>query len=464
MSDSRSSSCSENEPIHGIISKLDNLENTISNLELDVRNELNTQRLLNRCQLAMATKCEDTPRDPSLVEYLNQTGGYGSIKSAGTGSYCSTSPYGECNCRCNQALAIYLDQLRQARLEEEELLRKLKMTEMKAQLYRGKLMDASAVVERQKQEILDMKQNDEQVTQKINAALEQENQTLMDEISRLKRLPEELWERERSLKAANKELQETKLTLKSLLLNIESGLEACEDISGELQQERRRAFDTMTEIDEEKRKVMNWVAKYSELKEQYETAKQQQESVSKLSRELQDKSRQLEQITREYSVLKEESVAYISKVEAQSERQRAEFNEQYLEMECENLRLKVALEEQSSKTSDATHKMQQELVNLEQKFTEAHEEVRMLKQYNEAAAAAAELGSRKKDNAEVDETWLERQSINCSYCVGEDSTKESGTASGTSSLEKDASSKGTADEGSNCKCDEGDNSLTITSK
>lgn len=202
----------------------------------------------------MATKCEDTPHDPSLVEYLNQTGGYGSIKSAGTGSYCSTSPYGECNCRCNQALAIYLDQLRQARLEEEELLRKLKMTEMKAQLYRGKLMDASAVVERQKQEILDMKQNDEQVTQKINAALEQENQTLMDEISRLKRLPEELWERERSLKAANKELQETKLTLKSLLLNIESGLEACEDISGELQQERRRAFDTMTEIDEEKRK------------------------------------------------------------------------------------------------------------------------------------------------------------------------------------------------------------------
>lgn len=109
-------------------------------------------------------------------------------------------------------------------------------------------------MERQNQEIQALKDNEELVTQKINTALEQENQTLMDEINRLKRLPDELRMREQALKAANKELQETKLTLKSLLLDIESGLETCEEVSGELQQERKRAFLKLNEIDEEKRK------------------------------------------------------------------------------------------------------------------------------------------------------------------------------------------------------------------
>lgn len=115
-------------------------------------------------------------------------------------------------------------------------------------------MESNATVERQKQEIKALKDNEELITQKINTALEEENQTLMTEIERLKSLPDELRARERALKVANKELQETKLTLKSLLLDIESGLETCEDISGELQQERKRAFNTLNEIDEEKRK------------------------------------------------------------------------------------------------------------------------------------------------------------------------------------------------------------------
>lgn len=115
-------------------------------------------------------------------------------------------------------------------------------------------MESNALVERQKQEIKALKDNEELITQKINTALEEENQTLMTEIERLKSLPDELRARERALKLANKELQETKLTLKSLLLDIESGLETCEDISGELQQERKRAFHTLNEIDEEKRK------------------------------------------------------------------------------------------------------------------------------------------------------------------------------------------------------------------
>lgn len=415
---SQISSSSENEPLSGIISKIGVLEDTISNLELDVRNELTAQRLQNRCQLNLAAKCEDTPSDPSVLEYLNK---YGSIKSS-IGS-AGLLNYAECNCRCNQALEIYLDQLRNARMEEEDLLAKLKMKEVQMQLYRTKLMEANAIVERQKQEIVSMKQNEEQVTARINIALEQENQTLMDEITRLKRLPEELLERERSLKLANKELQETKLTLKSLLLDIESGLEACEDISGELQQERKRAFQTMSDIDEEKRKVLNWVAKYTELKEQYESAAQQRESVMKLTAELRDKTVQLEQMTKEFNALKEESVGYISKVETQHSKQHKELQEQLLELECENLRLKVALEEQSTKTSDATHKMQQELFNLEQKFVEAQDDLRVLKHYNEAAAAAAEYGSRKKDDPEVDDSWLETQSMKspfCSFCITDD--------------------------------------------
>lgn len=115
-------------------------------------------------------------------------------------------------------------------------------------------MESHTIVEHQNQEIRALKDNEELVTKKINSALEQENQTLMNEIDRLKRLPDELRMRENALKVANKEMQETKLTLKSLLLDIESGLETCENISGELQQERKRAFHTLSEIDEEKRK------------------------------------------------------------------------------------------------------------------------------------------------------------------------------------------------------------------
>lgn len=115
-------------------------------------------------------------------------------------------------------------------------------------------METNAIVEHQNQEIRALKDNEELITKKINTVLEEENRILMNEIDRLKRLPDELRVREHALKAANKELQETKLTLKSLLLDIESGLETCEDISGELQEERKRAFNTLNEIDEEKRK------------------------------------------------------------------------------------------------------------------------------------------------------------------------------------------------------------------
>lgn len=115
-------------------------------------------------------------------------------------------------------------------------------------------MESNAIVEHQKQEMRDFKENEKLVTQKIKVALEEENRTLMDEINRLKRLPDELREQQCALKQANKELQDTKCTLKSLMQDIESGLETCENISGELQQERKRAFRTLNEIDDEKRK------------------------------------------------------------------------------------------------------------------------------------------------------------------------------------------------------------------
>ncbi|XP_058452923.1 uncharacterized protein LOC131431311 [Malaya genurostris] len=410
MSICSSSHTSEDEPITGLISKLDDLENTISNLELDVRKELNTQRLLSRCQLNLAAKCSDTPEDPSALGTQHKR------SSAGSG-FLGLS---ECNCRCNQALVIYLEQLRQAKLEQEQLLRHLKMREEQVQLYRSKMLETNSIVEHQKQQIRTFKENEELVTQKINSAVEQENRMLMQEIDRLKRLPDELRERERALKIANKELQETKLTLKSLLLDIESGLAACEDISGELQQERTRAFETMSEIDQEKRKVMRWVDKYSELKQQYDTAVEQKQSIDQLMSELGGKTIQLEKITRQYEALKEESTAYLSTVETQYKKQEAELNQRVVELECENHRLKVTLEDQSLKTSEASHNMQRELMSLEKKFVEAQNELNTLKRYNEAAAAVAEFGTRKKDFSMHESTSSETLSPPfCSMCAVE---------------------------------------------
>nr|XP_029727012.1 LOW QUALITY PROTEIN: abnormal long morphology protein 1-like [Aedes albopictus] len=393
----------DSEPLAGIINTIDNLENTLSNLELDVRNELNTQRLLYRCQLNLAGRC------PS-VDRVRDTD---SQSSQGTGSI--VSKFSGCNCRCNQALEIYLGQLRRAQAEQEELLRVMKMKDEQTKLYRCKLMESNATVERQKQEIKALKDNEELITQKINTALEEENQTLMTEIERLKSLPDELRARERALKVANKELQETKLTLKSLLLDIESGLETCEDISGELQQERKRAFNTLNEIDEEKRKVLSWIAKYSELKQQYDSAVQQKESVAQLSAALREKTTKLEALTKDYDALRKESVDYISNVETVNEKQRTELQERVVELECQNLQYKIALEEQCQKTSEVSHNMQRELLSLEMKFVEAQEEVSALKRYNEKAAASAEYTARRQSLV-GDETSEDLPSLSPPYC------------------------------------------------
>ncbi|XP_065083737.1 protein Daple-like [Ochlerotatus camptorhynchus] len=406
----------DNQPLSGIINTLDTLENTISNLELDVRNELNTQRLLYRCQLNLAGKCPSVEQVQSRDTDRDISNGAGSI----------VSKYGKCNCRCNQALGIYLDQLRQSQLEQEQLLQTLKMKEEQTQLYRSKLMETNAIVEHQNQEIQALKDNEELVTKKINTALEQENQTLMNEIDRLKRLPDELRVREHALKVANKELQETKLTLKSLLLDIESGLETCEDISGELQQERKRAFHTLNEIDEEKRKAMNWVAKYSELKQQYDSAVQQKESVQQLSAALREKTIKLDALSKEYKALEKESVDFISNVETVNEKKRTELQARVLELECENLRLKIALEDQCHNTSEVTHNMQRELLNLEKKFVEAHGEINTLKRYNETAAAHAEYAIRHKSLPGI-ESSAESQSLSppyCNTCVTEDTSEK----------------------------------------
>ncbi|XP_062552553.1 uncharacterized protein LOC134217761 [Armigeres subalbatus] len=393
----------DSEPLAGIINTLDTLENTLSNLELDVRNELNTQRLLYRCQLNLAGRCpsSDQVRDTD------------SQSSQGAASI--VSKFGTCNCRCNQALEIYLAQLRNSQLEQEQLLRTLKMKDEQSNLYRGKLMESNAIIERQKQEIKALKDKEELITQEINTALEQENQILMTEIQRLKGLPDELRAREHALKLANKELQETKLTLKSLLLDIESGLETCEDISGELQQERKRAFNTMNEIDEEKRKVMSWVVKYSELKQQYESAAQQKNSFDQLNAALGEKTAKLEALTKDYDALKKESVDYITNVETVNEKQRTALQEKVVELECENLKLKITLEKQCKQTSEVSHDMQRELLNLERKFIDAQGEVNTLKRYNEQAAASAEYTARRK-SLTGDDTSVESQSLNPPFC------------------------------------------------
>ncbi|XP_021703281.1 NF-kappa-B essential modulator-like [Aedes aegypti] len=393
----------DSKPLAGIINTIDTLENTLSNLELDVRNELNAQRLLYRCQLNLAGRCPSVDR---VRDTDSQT-------SHGAASI--VSKYGECNCRCNQALEIYLAQLRKAQLDQEELFRTMKMKDEQAKLYRCKLMESNALVERQKQEIKALKDNEELITQKINTALEEENQTLMTEIERLKSLPDELRARERALKLANKELQETKLTLKSLLLDIESGLETCEDISGELQQERKRAFHTLNEIDEEKRKVLSWIGKYSELKQQYDSAVQQKESVAQLSAALREKTAKLDALSKDYDALKKESVDYISNVETVNEKQRTALQERVVELECQNLQYKIALEEQCQKTSEVSHNMQRELLNLEMKFVEAQEEVNAMKIYNEKAAASAEYTARRKSLV-GDETSMDSQSLSPPYC------------------------------------------------
>ncbi|XP_053692444.1 uncharacterized protein LOC128740895 [Sabethes cyaneus] len=411
MSNNPSSNSFEDESITGLISKLDDLENTISHLELDVRNELNAQRLLGRCELNLAARCADTPNDPSVLDAQPKRLSGGSIPST----------FGECNCRCNQALAIYLEQLRQAKLEQEQLLRHLKMREEMLQLYRSKMLETNATVERQKEQIRTLVENEKIVTEKINSALEEENHTLMQEINRLKRLPDELRIRERALRDANKELQDTKLTLKSLLLDIETGLETCEDISGELQQERTRAFQTMNEIDKEKHKVMTWVAKYSELKKQYESAVQQKETVDQLGTELREKTWELDQMTKKYQAIKEESTDYLSNVENQYRKQQNEQNKRILDLECENQYLKVKLNDQSFKTSDASHKMHLELMSLEQKFKEAQDEIVALKRYNEAAAAAAEYGIRQKKNTSDESGSPPLSPPFCSMCAVETS-------------------------------------------
>ncbi|XP_058824566.1 probable DNA double-strand break repair Rad50 ATPase [Topomyia yanbarensis] len=409
------SSTSDDEPITGIISKLDDLENTISNLELDVRKELNTQRLLSRCQLNLAAKCAETAKDPSALETQSR-------RPSGGSAFLGLT---ECNCRCHQALVIYLDQLRQAKLEQEELLRHLKMKEEQLLLYRSKMLEMNSIVEHQKQQLKTLKENEVLVTQKINSAVEKENQMLMQEINRLKQLPDELREREQALKFANKELQETKLTLKSLLLDIESGLEACEGISGELQQERTRAFNTLTEIDQEKRKVLNWVDKYTSLKEEYDSAVKQKQSNDQLMSELRLKTTQLEEITRQYDALKEESTTYMARMQSEYDKQEAELNKRAVDMECENHRLKVTLEDQSTKASSASHNMQRELLSLEMKFNEAQNEIDTLKRYNEAAAAAAEYGVRKKNFLKDESSSTETLSPPfCSLCAVEQTAGE----------------------------------------
>ncbi|XP_055540987.1 centrosomal protein of 135 kDa-like [Wyeomyia smithii] len=399
----------EEEPISGLISKLDDLENTISHLELDVRNELHTQRLLDRCELNLAARCAD----PSETDAQGKRLSGESIPST----------FGECSCRCSQALAIYLEQLRQAKLEQEQLLRHLKMREEQLQLYRSKMLETNAIVEHQKEQIRALVEKEKMVTEKINFTLEEENQTLMQEINQLKRLPDELRVRERALRDANKELQETKLTLKSLLLDIETGLETCEDISGELQQERTRAFQTMTEIDQEKRKVITWVAKYSELKQQYESALQQKESVDQLVAELREKSLQLDQMTKKYEAIKEESSKYLSKVESEYSQQEKKLNKRVVDLECENQCLKVKLNDQSFKTSDTSHKMHLELLSLEQKFKEAQEEISALKRFNEATAAAAEYVTRKKQTSGNDSDSPSLSPPFCSMCAVETSER-----------------------------------------
>lgn len=114
----------DSEPLAGIINTIDTLENTLSNLELDVRNELNAQRLLYRCQLNLAGRCPSVDR---VRDTDSQT-------SHGAASI--VSKYSACNCRCNQALEIYLAQLRKAQLDQEELLRTMKMKDEQAKLYR----------------------------------------------------------------------------------------------------------------------------------------------------------------------------------------------------------------------------------------------------------------------------------------------------------------------------------------
>lgn len=116
----------DNLPLSGIINTLDTLENTISTLELDVRKELNTQRLLYRCQLNLAGRCPSVEQVQSKDSDSDISNGAGSI----------VSKYGKCNCRCNQALEIYLDQLRHSQLEQDQLLQTLKMKEEQTKLYR----------------------------------------------------------------------------------------------------------------------------------------------------------------------------------------------------------------------------------------------------------------------------------------------------------------------------------------
>lgn len=57
--------------------------------------------------------------------------------------------------------------------------------------------------------------------------------------------------------------------------------------------------------------AMNWVAKYSELKKQYESAVQQKESVQQLSGALREKTIKLDALSKEYEALQKETVAFV---------------------------------------------------------------------------------------------------------------------------------------------------------
>lgn len=60
--------------------------------------------------------------------------------------------------------------------------------------------------------------------------------------------------------------------------------------------------------------------------------------------------------------------------------------------------------------------MQRELLSLEKKFVDAHDEIHTLKRYNETAAAHAEYASRYKSVAIVDSLPAESDSLSPPYC------------------------------------------------
>lgn len=60
--------------------------------------------------------------------------------------------------------------------------------------------------------------------------------------------------------------------------------------------------------------------------------------------------------------------------------------------------------------------MQRELLSLEKKFVDAHDEINSLKRYNETAAAHAEYASRYKSVPNVDSLPAESESLSPPYC------------------------------------------------